>query len=263
MSLQPLPKALLQTAHLHKNFGGQHSIVDLSFSVKQHECLGIIGPNGAGKTTLFNLLTGIIPASSGAIFWKGQQVGKKNAAQLARLGIARTFQNIRLFKQLTVLENIQIAYDSQLTYGMAASLFHSAKTRLQEKKSIAAARDLLAMFDMADMAHAPASSLPYGFQRRLEIARALALNPQLLLLDEPVAGMNETEAAKIMELLRWIQKEFSSTLLLIEHHMPFMMELCNRLLVLNFGSLIAEGSPDEIKKDRAVIEAYLGEEHSA
>lgn len=249
---------LLQAYHLHKNFGGQQSIIDLSFHLHEGECLGIIGPNGAGKTTLFNLLTGMLPVSSGTIFWEGQSIEKKEVAQFARLGIARTFQNIRLFQQLTVLENIQIAGDSQLTYSAWKSLLPSSQKRLQEKKSLAAAMDLLALFEMTAMAHEPASSLPYGFQRRLEIARALALNPRLLLLDEPVAGMNDTEAAKIMKLLRWIQKEFSSTILIIEHHLSFMMELCNRLLVLNFGSLIAEGTPSEISNNPAVISAYLG-----
>ncbi|MBX9742497.1 MAG: ABC transporter ATP-binding protein [Chthoniobacterales bacterium] len=257
------PQPLLQACHLHKNFGGQQSIIDLSFHINEKECLGIIGPNGAGKTTLFNLITGMVPASSGIILWQGHPIEKKSGAQLARLGIARTFQNIRLFKQLSVLENIQIAYDSQLTYSVLGSLFSFSQKNLQEKKSIAAAMDLLAMFEMTDVAHEPASSLPYGFQRRLEIARALALNPRLLLLDEPVAGMNSTEAAKIMELLRWIQKEFSSTLLIIEHHLPFIMELCNRLLVLNFGSLIADGAPSQIKTNPAVISAYLGNDNDS
>jgi branched-chain amino acid transport system ATP-binding protein len=260
MRILPSASPLLQASHLHKNFGGQQSIIDLSFHVNAQECLGIIGPNGAGKTTLFNLLSGMIPVSSGTILWEGKMIHQKSPAQIARLGIARTFQNIRLFKQLTVLENIRIAYDAQLSYNPLQALLQTAQVRHEEKKSTRAAMELLGMFEMADMANEPAGSLSYGFQRRLEMARALALHPRLLLLDEPVAGMNDAEMLKIITLLRWIQKEFSSTLLLIEHHMPFMMELSDRLIVLNFGSLIAEGTPAEIKKDRRVIEAYLGEE---
>ena len=253
---------LLQTTNLTKSFGGRKSIADLSLQVHQQECLGIIGPNGAGKTTLFNLLTGIYSPTSGSIFWQGQPIHGMSPAAIARLGMARTFQNIRLFKQLSVLENVRIAYDSQLTYHPLTALFQGSSARRQEEQSTKASLELLDMFGMADLATHAAGSLPYGFQRRLEIARALALNPRLLLLDEPVAGMNENEMLQVVELLRWVQKEFSSTIILIEHHMDFVMELCQRLIVLDFGSLLAQGTPTEIRSNHRVIDAYLGGEDS-
>lgn len=251
---------ILETTNLTKSFGGRQSLANVSFQVHPQECLGIIGPNGAGKTTLFNLLTGFYTPTAGAIFWEQQPIQGSSPGTIARLGIARTFQNIRLFKQLSVLENIRIAYDSHLNYTGLGALLRSPYMRHQEKISTKKALELLDMFSMVDMAQQSAGSLPYGFQRRLEIARALALNPKLLLLDEPVAGMNEHETQKILDLLLWVQREFSSTFILIEHHMDFLMELCPRLLVLDFGSLIAEGSPSEIKKNQRVIEAYLGTE---
>ena len=251
---------LLQTLNLAKSFGGCQSIIDLSLQLRSNECLGIIGPNGAGKTTLFNLLTGIYAPTSGCILWQEKAIHGMTPAHIARLGIARTFQNIRLFKQLTVLENVRIAYDMHLTYSPLSALLRNGRTRLEEKKSTSSARELISMFGMSGFEEEKAGSLSYGYQRRLEIARALALNPRLLLLDEPVAGMNDTEMLEVIELLRWVQKEFSSTLIIIEHHMPFVMELCNRLIVLNFGSLLAEGTPSEIRHDHRVIEAYLGEE---
>jgi len=251
---------ILQTTNLTKSFGGRQSLADVSFHVHPQECLGIIGPNGAGKTTLFNLLTGFYTPTTGTIFWQQNPIQSRSPAAIARLGIARTFQNIRLFKQLSVLENVRIAYDSHLNYTPFGALLRTPFARHQEKGSSKKALELLDMLGMADLREQPAGSLPYGFQRRLEIARALALNPKLLLLDEPVAGMNEHEMEKILELLRWVHREFSSTFILIEHHMDFIMELCPRLLVLDFGSLIAEGSPSEIKKNQRVIEAYLGTE---
>lgn len=251
---------ILQISNLTKSFGGRQSLADVSFHVHPQECLGIIGPNGAGKTTLFNLLTGFYKPTAGSIFWQQKPIQGFSPTAIARLGIARTFQNIRLFKQLSVLENVRIAYDSRLNYTPMGALLRTPFARGQEKNSNKAALELLEMLGMTEMAQQPAGSLPYGFQRRLEIARALALNPKLLLLDEPVAGMNEQEMGKILELLRWVQQEFSSTFILIEHHMRFVMELCPRLLVLDFGSLIAEGSPNEIKKNQRVIEAYLGRE---
>ena len=254
------PSPILKISNLTKNFGGRQGIADFSFHVESQECLGVIGPNGAGKTTLFNLLTGFYHPTSGSIFWQEKAIHGCSPAWIARQGIARTFQNIRLFKQLSVLENVRIAYDSHLSYTPLGALLRTPCARQQESGSNKAALELLGMLGMADMAQQKAGSLSYGFQRRLEIARALALNPKLLLLDEPVAGMNEHEMAQVLDLLRWVQREFSSTFILIEHHMGFVMELCQRLLVLDFGSLIAEGSPSEIKKNQRVIEAYLGTE---
>ena len=252
------PSPILKISNLTKSFGGRQSLADVSFHVHSQECLGVIGPNGAGKTTLFNLLTGFYHPTSGTIFWQEKAIHGCSPAAIARQGIARTFQNIRLFKQLSVLENVRIAYDSRLNYTPLGALLRTPLTRHQESTSNKAALELLGMLGMADMAQQAAGSLPYGFQRRLEIARALALNPKLLLLDEPVAGMNEHEITEVLDLLRWVQREFSSTFILIEHHMGFVMELCPRLLVLDFGSLIAEGSPAEIKNNQRVIEAYLG-----
>lgn len=253
--------SILKTTNLTKSFGGRQSLAGLSFYVQPQECLGIIGPNGAGKTTLFNLLTGFYQPTSGTIFWQEKPIHTSSPAAIARLGIARTFQNIRLFKQLSVLENVRIAYDSRLNYTPLGALLRTPFARNQEKTSNKKALELLDMLGMVHMSQQTAGSLPYGFQRRLEIARALALNPKLLLLDEPVAGMNEHEMAQILDLLRWVQREFSSTFILIEHHMGFVTELCSRLLVLDFGSLIAEGSPSEIKNNPRVIEAYLGKEN--
>lgn len=251
--------SLLEVEGLSKSFGGRQSLADVSLYTNQGECLGVIGPNGAGKTTLFNLLTGIYAPCRGTITWLGKPIHGLPPASIARLGIARTFQNIRLFKQLTVLENVQIAHDAHLKYGALSALLQGRLMRAQEKKSLAFSREVLAKFGMSHLLHEKAANLPYGFQRRLEIVRALALNPKLILLDEPVAGMNETEMFTIVELLRWVQQEFSSTLILIEHHMPFVMELCHRLVVLNFGSVLAEGTPLEIRSNRHVIDAYLGE----
>lgn len=256
------PSPILQTINLTKNFGGRQSLAGISFHIQPQECVGIIGPNGAGKTTLFNLLSGFYTPTTGSIFWQEQPIHGFSPARIARLGIARTFQNIRLFKQLSVLENVRIAYDSHLNYTPIGALLRTSGVRCQEQNSNKKSFELLDMFGMADAAEQRAGSLPYGFQRRLEIARALALNPKLLLLDEPVAGMNEHEMDQVLDLLRWVQREFSSTLILIEHHMQFVMELCPRLLVLDFGCLIAEGSPSEIKKNQRVIDAYLGNENN-
>lgn len=251
---------IMEVSLLNKNFGGQRSIIDLSFHLNAKECLGIIGPNGAGKTTLFNIISGMIPPSSGRIIWLGQDIQTKSSVEITRLGIARTFQNIRLFKQLSVLENIRIAYDRQLTYTPLQALLRTSQTREEEKKSTRAAMELLDVFAITSLAHEAAGSLSYGDQRRLEIARALALQPHLLLLDEPAAGMNETEMHQLMELLQWIQQKFHVSMLLIEHHIPFISGLCNRVLVLDFGLLIAQGTLEEVRSNRRVIEAYLGEE---
>lgn len=250
---------ILEVSLLNKNFGGMRTIIDLSFELAPKECLGIIGPNGAGKTTLFNLLSGIIRPSSGKILWFHQEIQRKSSSEIVHLGIARTFQNIRLFKQLSVLENIRIAYDMHLTYTPLQALLRTKLTREEEKKSSQAAMELLEVFSITSLAHQPAGSLSYGDQRRLEIARALALHPRLLLLDEPAAGMNESEMYQLVELLQWIQKKFHVSMLLIEHHMAFINGLCDRTLVLDFGTLIAQGTLEEIRHDHRVIEAYLGE----
>ncbi len=253
---------LLTVNALNKYFGGMHAVVDLSFELYENECLGIIGPNGAGKTTLLNLISGVTLSTSGTMIFLGQAMEKKRSSQIARLGIARTFQHIRLFKQLSVLENITTAYDHEINYTLLEALLRTRRMKQEENKSYKASMELLDLFGMSSRAHHMASSLSYGDQRRLEIARALALKPRLLLLDEPAAGMNDAETRELLALLRWIQREFSLSMILIEHHLPFIMEFSDRLLVLNFGKLLAQGTPSQIRQDRRVIQAYLGEEEA-
>jgi len=252
--------ALLETCNLTRQFGGLRAIGDLSLSVNRGEILGVIGPNGAGKTTFFNLLTGIYPPSSGDILFKGNSIVGLLPSQIARLGVARTFQNIRLFRRLSVLENTRIAYDSQLPYSPVDALLRTPRARVRERESIDASMELLELFELGSMANECAGDLSYGSQRRLEIVRALALKPTLLLLDEPAAGMNPYEAMQLTDFLRWVHGKFSLTIVLIEHHMQMVMDLCDRIEVLEFGVRIAGGKPDEVKANPRVVEAYLGTE---
>jgi len=252
--------ALLETRNLTRQFGGLRAIGDLSLSVNPGEILGVIGPNGAGKTTFFNLLTGIYPPSSGDILFKGDSITGLLPSQIARLGVARTFQNIRLFRRLSVLENTRIAYDSQLAYSPLDALLRTPRARVRERESIDASMELLELFELGSMANERAGDLSYGSQRRLEIVRALALKPTLLLLDEPAAGMNPSEAIQLLDFIRWVHGKFSLTIVLIEHHMQMVMALCDRIEVIEFGVRIAGGKPEEIKTNARVIEAYLGVE---
>lgn len=252
--------ALLETRNLTRQFGGLRAIGDLSLSVNSGEILGVIGPNGAGKTTFFNLLTGIYPPSSGDILFKGNSIAGLLPSQIARLGVARTFQNIRLFRRLSVLENTRIAYDSQLAYSPVDALLRTPLARIRERESIDASMELLELFELGSMANECAGDLSYGSQRRLEIVRALALKPTLLLLDEPAAGMNPSEAMQLLDFIRWVHGKFSLTIVLIEHHMQMVMALCDRIEVIEFGVRIAGGKPEEIKTNARVIEAYLGVE---
>jgi branched-chain amino acid transport system ATP-binding protein len=252
--------ALLETCNLTRQFGGLRAISDLSFSVNTGEILGVIGPNGAGKTTLFNLLTGIYPPSSGDILFNGSSIAGLLPSQIARLGVARTFQNIRLFRQLSVLENTRIAYDSQLPYSPVDALLRTPRARRREMESIDASMELLELFELGSMADECAGDLSYGSQRRLEIVRALALKPSLLLLDEPAAGMNPSEAMQLLDFIRWVHGKFSLTIVLIEHHMQMVMALCDRIEVIEFGVRIAGGRPEEVKSNPRVIDAYLGVE---
>jgi len=257
------PEFILQTHGLGKAFVGLQALQDFSIAVRPNEILGLIGPNGAGKTTCFNLLTGFLVPTSGRIQFNGRDIIGRPPAHIARLGMARTFQNIRIFGSLSVLENVLAA--AQLRTGVALweTLIGTAGFRRKEAEVQARARDLLDLLGLSAYAGRPAASLPYGDQRRLEIARALATVPQLLLLDEPAAGMNPSESDALHRLILDLRARFKLTILLVEHDMRLVMNLCERIVVLNYGQIIAAGKPEAVRADPQVIAAYLGENHSA
>jgi len=253
---------MLEFSNVSKNFGGLQVLQDVSFTVPQGGIFGLIGPNGAGKTTVFNLVTGLLRTSGGSIRFNGQDLDGVAPHRITELGIARTFQNIRVFKEMTLLENVVVGMHDHLRYNLASLLFNLAEFRDSEAKARARALELLSWVRLEHKAHMLADSLSYGEQRKLELARALATEPKLLLLDEPVAGMNSSEKTELMtEILNIQQRGYS--VLMIEHDMRFVMGLCERIAVLNFGKIIAEGTPEQIKNNPEVIEAYLGQEEAA
>ena len=250
---------VLEVNNLGIDFGGLTAVNNLNMEVYPHEIVGLIGPNGAGKTTVFNMLTKVYEPSRGNILLNGQDIDKMNTVEVNKAGVARTFQNIRLFADLSVIENVKSGMNNLYPYSVFDTLLHTKNRNENEKKINEKAEELLKIFNLYDAKDIEASSLPYGAQRRLEIARALATDPKLLLLDEPAAGMNPQETEELMNTIRFVRDQFDIAILLIEHDMSLVMNICERIYVLNYGMLLAKGSPDEIKNDERVIKAYLGD----
>jgi len=251
-------RPVLETRHLGIEFGGLKAVEDFNLTIGATEIAGLIGPNGAGKTTVFNLLTKVYQPTSGVVILDGKDTHGMNAAQASKLGIARTFQNIRLFGNMTVEDNVRIGLHNQIRYNMFSGILRAPSYWKQEKAQHEKALELLSIFDMQDMANVQAGSLPYGAQRRLEIVRALATNPKLLLLDEPAAGMNPHETEELMDNITKIRDQFQIAIMLIEHDMNLVMGICEGICVLNYGRIIAKGTASEIQSNPTVIEAYLG-----
>ena len=251
--------AMLEVIKLGISFGGLRAVDELSMKIEKGGLVGLIGPNGAGKTTVFNMLTGVYRPTDGGIRLDNQNLIGKKPHDICKLGVARTFQNIRLFQKLTVLDNVKVALHNQVTYNLFESMVHLGSYRKKEKEMDRRALEILKVFDLDHEAGNLAANLPYGKQRKLEIARALATNPKLLLLDEPAAGMNPNETGELMDTIRLVREKYGVTILLIEHDMKLVQGICEYLYVLNFGKLLAEGTPKEVLNDPAVIKAYLGD----
>ncbi|WP_105037034.1 ABC transporter ATP-binding protein [Cryobacterium aureum] len=250
--------AFLGVKDLGVTFGGLTALSEYALELEQGRLLGIIGPNGAGKTTLFNLLTGLVPPTTGSVVLQGRDITGAKPHVLAGAGVARTFQNIRNIRGLSVIDNVKVALGLHEAPSLLSTIFYTPGYRAGQARTERKARDLLKLLNLDDVRDLPGDGLPYGAQRRLEIACALALEPKLLLLDEPAAGMNPTETLELMELIKRVHREFALTIMLIEHNVHFIMNTCERIQVLNYGRLIADGEPSYIRKHPAVIEAYLG-----
>lgn len=250
---------VLKIQNVSKNFGGINALKDVTFSINEGEIYGLIGPNGAGKTTMFNLITNIFEPTSGEIIFKGENITALKSHKITEKGICRTYQNIRLFPQMSALQNVMVGGHCRSHAGVFSSVFRTKSQRVEEKELTKKAEELLELVGLLEFKDTYAENLAYGQQRRLEIARALASNPSLLLLDEPAAGMNEKETDSLYDLIKTVQSK-GITVLIIEHDMPLVMKLCDRITVLNFGQKLAEGTPEEIQSNEAVIEAYLGKE---
>nr|WP_300183988.1 ABC transporter ATP-binding protein [uncultured Agathobaculum sp.] len=251
--------AMLEVTSLGISFGGLRAVDELSMKIEEGGLVGLIGPNGAGKTTVFNMLTGVYRPTDGGIRLDGQNLIGKKPHDICKMGVARTFQNIRLFANLSVLDNVKTGLHNEITYSLAESLLHLGSYRKKERAMDVRAMELLGVFGLEGVAGYKAANLPYGQQRKLEIARALATDPKLLLLDEPAAGMNPNETAELMETIELVRKKFGVTVLLIEHDMKLVSGICEYLYVLNFGRLLAEGTPSEVLSNPEVVTAYLGE----
>ena len=251
--------AMLEVTSLGISFGGLRAVDELSMKIEEGGLVGLIGPNGAGKTTVFNMLTGVYRPTDGGIRLDGQNLIGKKPHDICKMGVARTFQNIRLFSNLSVLDNVKTGLHNEITYTLAESLLHIGSYRKKERAMDGRAMELLEVFDLVSVADYKAANLLYGKQRKLEIARALATDPKLLLLDEPAAGMNPNETEELMETIELVRKKFGVTVLLIEHDMKLVSGICEYLYVLNFGRLLAEGTPSEVLSNPEVVTAYLGE----